>query len=330
MDNNEEYNYKNNYGDYNEPNKVSIWWGVLGFFLPFIGLILFIILNKEEHEKAKMIGIGSLIGVIASIVLPIILAIVFYSLITSYGIEGFTHKVVCYSYGLNYQPYVEDGEYYCKNKITGELEHLDFNIEGCDNGDCNIDVDEDEDDDEGIFEVYKYDIKFSNKDKLEVPYLISEGEKFEFEDDGTDTYHSLGLNNGTPYITAYGKKGISNINNIKSIHVIGYCSEDHLGSFALLSKDGDIYVSSSLCDYWTNEDGFGSFNINAFKNIKKLESKNKYKDIKQVLLNYNYYENEYDGDAIPYHFVGITTDGKMDLIEEKYDGLFEDEMLNND
>ncbi len=63
---------------YENPNDSgSIGWAFLGYFIPIVGLILFITWNKEKPKCAKKAGIGALIGVIVNfVVLPIIFAIV--------------------------------------------------------------------------------------------------------------------------------------------------------------------------------------------------------------------------------------------------------------
>lgn len=45
----------------------SFWYGVLGFFIPLVGLILFCVWNKEKPKSAKQAGIGALISVILAI-----------------------------------------------------------------------------------------------------------------------------------------------------------------------------------------------------------------------------------------------------------------------
>ena len=39
-------------------------WGLLGFFVPIVGLILFIVWNKTKPKEAKAAGIGALARVI--------------------------------------------------------------------------------------------------------------------------------------------------------------------------------------------------------------------------------------------------------------------------
>lgn len=55
----------------------SFGWGVLGFFFPLVGLILFIVWMNTKPLSSKKAGIGALIGVIASIVLSIIITVIF-------------------------------------------------------------------------------------------------------------------------------------------------------------------------------------------------------------------------------------------------------------
>lgn len=72
----------NNYGSYNrqappppppyygasaEPAP-SIGWGVLGFFFPIVGLILFLVWHDDYPKRAKMCGKGALISVIVWVV----------------------------------------------------------------------------------------------------------------------------------------------------------------------------------------------------------------------------------------------------------------------
>lgn len=54
-------------------------WGVLGFFVPIVGLILFIVWNKGfDKPKGKAAGIGALISVIVSVVSYIIYFIIIF------------------------------------------------------------------------------------------------------------------------------------------------------------------------------------------------------------------------------------------------------------
>ena len=50
----------------------SAGWAVLGFFVPLVGLILYLVWRDTEPKNAKMAGKGALISVIISVVLTII------------------------------------------------------------------------------------------------------------------------------------------------------------------------------------------------------------------------------------------------------------------
>lgn len=51
-------------------------WNVLGFFLPFIGLILFLVLRESKPNTAKAAGIGALAGEITKVLLFILLIVI--------------------------------------------------------------------------------------------------------------------------------------------------------------------------------------------------------------------------------------------------------------
>ncbi len=61
----------------------SFGWGLLGFCIPLVGLILYLVWKDGTPLKAKSAGKGALIGVIAGIVLWIIYAIVMAGIMAS-------------------------------------------------------------------------------------------------------------------------------------------------------------------------------------------------------------------------------------------------------
>ena len=66
----------------------SAGWGVLGFFFPIVGLILFLIWKDERPKTAKAAGIGALVSAIiyaVLIVIYIILIIIAVAVGVSYG-----------------------------------------------------------------------------------------------------------------------------------------------------------------------------------------------------------------------------------------------------
>ena len=50
----------------------SIGWGVLGFFIPLVGLILFLCWKNDRPSDSKAAGIGALISVIINVVITVI------------------------------------------------------------------------------------------------------------------------------------------------------------------------------------------------------------------------------------------------------------------
>ena len=49
----------------------SIGWAVLGFFIPLVGLILFLVWKNTKPQCAKMAGIGAIIGFCLGVVMNI-------------------------------------------------------------------------------------------------------------------------------------------------------------------------------------------------------------------------------------------------------------------
>ncbi|MBR2498482.1 MAG: zinc-ribbon domain-containing protein [Clostridia bacterium] len=64
-------------------DKTSFWWALLGFLIPIVGLILYLIWKDEYPLRAKCCGKGALVSVILEIlfgVLSIILGAIGFSL----------------------------------------------------------------------------------------------------------------------------------------------------------------------------------------------------------------------------------------------------------
>lgn len=53
----------------------SFGWAVLGFFIPIVGLILFLVWKDSKPLSAKQAGKGALVSVIANVVLSIVLVV---------------------------------------------------------------------------------------------------------------------------------------------------------------------------------------------------------------------------------------------------------------
>ena len=59
-----------------ESDTGSLMWAFLGFFFPFIGLILYFVWKTEQPKNAQSAGKGALISVIVSVVISIIYIII--------------------------------------------------------------------------------------------------------------------------------------------------------------------------------------------------------------------------------------------------------------
>lgn len=62
----------------------SFGWAVLGFFIPLVGLILFIVWKQTKPKCAKMAGIGALVGFVLGIIMSIVSSVFLASVATSY------------------------------------------------------------------------------------------------------------------------------------------------------------------------------------------------------------------------------------------------------
>ena len=58
-------------------DKPSLGFAVLSFFMPIVGLILFLVYRNDKPKKAKSAGKGALIGIITKIVISIIVTIIY-------------------------------------------------------------------------------------------------------------------------------------------------------------------------------------------------------------------------------------------------------------
>jgi len=53
-------------------DKSSIGFGILGFFIPIVGLILWLVWRGETPLKAKSCGIGAIIGAVVYVIFYVI------------------------------------------------------------------------------------------------------------------------------------------------------------------------------------------------------------------------------------------------------------------
>ena len=93
--------------------KGNFGWAVLGFFIPLVGLILFLVWKNDRHGDAKMAGMGALISVIVSIVLTAIIGVVFYTIVWP-ALHFELVQQTCNTYGEGYTAKNEgDDHWYC-------------------------------------------------------------------------------------------------------------------------------------------------------------------------------------------------------------------------
>ncbi|MFP4078832.1 MAG: hypothetical protein ACLFUQ_06790 [Candidatus Izemoplasmataceae bacterium] len=60
--------------DFNRPDHTLLLFGLLGFFLPIIGLILYFVWLEERPRIAKAVGAGALASVVVGLLLVMFLA----------------------------------------------------------------------------------------------------------------------------------------------------------------------------------------------------------------------------------------------------------------
>lgn len=70
------FNYDQYKQDHGENEQASAGWGVLGFFFPVVGLILYLAWYDNHRKRAKVAGKGALIGVSAAVVLWVLTFII--------------------------------------------------------------------------------------------------------------------------------------------------------------------------------------------------------------------------------------------------------------
>ena len=67
----------------------SVGWWFVGFFLPLVGLILFLVWKDDKPKSSKKAGIGALVGFILQLIIVIVLPIlIVWVTMHYYGIDG--------------------------------------------------------------------------------------------------------------------------------------------------------------------------------------------------------------------------------------------------
>ncbi len=60
----------------NSDDSGNFGWSILGCCIPIVGLILFLVWNKEKPNTAKKAGIGALVGVAFSILFYVVIFVI--------------------------------------------------------------------------------------------------------------------------------------------------------------------------------------------------------------------------------------------------------------
>ncbi len=67
----------------------SVWWALLGFFVPLAGLILYLIWQKDYPQKARSCGKGALVAVIVEAALAVLSMFAFFGLLSIVSCPAF-------------------------------------------------------------------------------------------------------------------------------------------------------------------------------------------------------------------------------------------------
>lgn len=66
-----------------EDSGTSIGWGILGFFIPMVGLILYLVWKTDRPKDSKAAGIGALVSVILGILSVVFMFFIFFAALAS-------------------------------------------------------------------------------------------------------------------------------------------------------------------------------------------------------------------------------------------------------
>lgn len=69
----------------NDSNSAGWWW--LGFFLPLVGFILWIVWTGDTPMRAKRVGWGALVGAIVSVALVVLIYIAIFAFAFMVGMD---------------------------------------------------------------------------------------------------------------------------------------------------------------------------------------------------------------------------------------------------
>ena len=106
-------NRNNNFSNKNDvvyktQDKANIWLVIIAFFIPIVGLILFVALKKNTPKKANAIGIAALIGFVLGFIISIF-AVIFVMIVTFASFDSYYNDYDNYNERLyRRDPHTED------------------------------------------------------------------------------------------------------------------------------------------------------------------------------------------------------------------------------
>ena len=66
---------------YKDGDSKSFGWALLGFFVPLVGLILYLVWNDSYPMRAKSSGKGTLAGAVTGVVLTVLFYVLYFAII---------------------------------------------------------------------------------------------------------------------------------------------------------------------------------------------------------------------------------------------------------
>ena len=104
-----------------EEKKGNFGWAILGFLIPLVGLILFIVWKDKRKGDSKYAGIGALVGFILSLLYILVLPNLLWGS-TQNSIMDSTCRSL---YGSSYESLKKGSTWYCYNPSTGDLKEIE-------------------------------------------------------------------------------------------------------------------------------------------------------------------------------------------------------------
>ena len=221
--------------------KGKFGWGILGFFFPIVGLILFLVWKNNNKANAKVAGIGALIGVGVEIILTVVAILFGGYLLTSFD-SGVSVTLTKADTTLSLDYDIKDSFSVVDWNFDDYYENL--------SKDYTVNVLNDKGD--KLFKIKKvgenYSLVFNSVDEVEINKLFNYGSKFYF-------YYT----NGLVIFSTTDDENVYyfyDVKNDKLVKAFDGTSEDYLGLYVsnIKFEDNSIVFHSYI-------DGFNNRNI---------------------------------------------------------------------